>query len=67
MVDRHHSDTNRAMHELIIEAGVDLAKAIAPQSGKPAGEESIAPTASPSSLPAAESVDETIEGILKGK
>lgn len=67
MVERHKADTNRVMLEIFKEAGVDLAKALSPRFGKPPEEDGISPDALPSPQPDAESMDETIEGILKGK
>lgn len=67
MVDRHKADTNRVMLNIFTEAGADLAKTLSSQSRKPAGEDGTSPAVSPLPLPDAESVDETIEGIIKGK
>lgn len=67
MVDRHHADTNKAMQGIFTEARVDLVKTLASLPGGRAGEDGSSPAASPAPPPDAESVDETIEGILKGK
>lgn len=64
MVDRHHADINKAMKDIFAEAGVDLVKTLASPAGSRAGEGGSAPAASPAPP---ESVDESIEGILKGK
>lgn len=61
-VDRHHADANRVMQGMFSEAMADLAATLAPLSGSPVEEELL----SPATLPP-ESVNETIEGILKGK
>jgi len=67
MVDRHHSDTNRVMQSIFDEARTDLVRTLASQSGKPAGKEDFPPVELPAMPKAPESVDETIEEILKGK
>ena len=76
MVDRHHADANRVMREMFVEAGADLVATLAALSGSRAGEDGLPPAASPgearkdkgtSTPPAPESVEETIEKILKVK
>jgi hypothetical protein len=65
-VDKFHSDYNRAMQEIFAEARADLVATLVALSGNPAGEGGLPPAASPTP-PAQESVDETIEKILKAK
>jgi len=71
--DRHHADTNRVMREMFAEARADI---VATLSENRAGEGGLPPAASPgeapqdkgtSSPPAPDSVEETIEKILKAK
>ena len=62
MVDRHHADTNRVMQSMFAEAGADIAAMLASRSGKAAPR----PVSYPASQQAPESVDQTIEDILKG-
>jgi hypothetical protein len=66
MVDRHHEDANRVMREIFAEARADLMATIASQSGIRAEEGSLPPTASPAPH-APESVEQTIERLLKEK
>jgi hypothetical protein len=66
MADRHKADANRVMRELFAEARADLASTLAPLAGGGAGA-GTKPSVAPSAEPAPSSVDETIEGILKGK
>lgn len=63
-VERHRADLDRAMREMLKEAGGDLARALAPPdvSVSPGG---LPPEESPA-VPAPESVDREIERILKG-
>jgi len=66
MTDRFHADTNRAMQGIFAEARADLMSTLAALSGSRAGENGLPPAASPTSQPP-ESVEGTIERILKGK
>lgn len=65
-VDLMHADANRVMGKLFAEAGADLVKTLASLSTHRAGEGVNPPAGSPA-LPSPESVDETIEEILRGK
>ncbi len=76
MVDRHHADTNRVMREMFAEARADLVATLAVLSGSRAGEDGLPPAASPgearkdkgtSTPPAAESVEQTIDRLLRAK
>jgi hypothetical protein len=65
-VDLTHDVFRRVMQGMFDEAGADFAAKIAPLAGGEAG--AVAkPSVAPSAGPAPGSVDETIEGILKGK
>lgn len=66
-VDRHRRDLNKAMREIFTEARTDLVRVLAPIIGAPAGNASLPSDVTPAQLPSSESVDETIEGIHKGK
>ncbi|MHB9060790.1 MAG: hypothetical protein ACYC47_04755, partial [Desulfobacteria bacterium] len=74
-VDRHHADINRVMREMFAEARADLAATLAASSGSQAGEGGLPPAASSGdarkdkepSTPPPESVERTIDRILKGK
>lgn len=66
-VDKYHADINRTMQSLFAEAISDFAATLAREPGSLPGEKGMAPDVlSTESLPPPESVDETIEGILKG-
>ncbi|MDA8121316.1 MAG: hypothetical protein M0Z38_01970 [Deltaproteobacteria bacterium] len=74
--DRLHAELNRVMREMFAEARTDLAATLAALSGSGAGESGLPPAASTgeapqgkgaSSPPAPDSVEETIEKILKAK
>ncbi len=65
-VDLWHAEMNRAMQAMFAEARTDLLETLASSSGGRAGEGSLSGTASPTPS-APESVESTIEGILKGK
>ena len=74
--DRHHADMNRVMREMFAEARVDLAATLAALSGNRAGEGGLPTAASPgealqdkgtSSPPAPESVEQTIDRLLRAK
>ena len=64
MVDRSHEDLNRVMREMFAEAREDLEKKLASVSGSGAGG---AASGKAGSQPAGESVEQTIDKILKGK
>jgi hypothetical protein len=64
--DRAHADVNRAMQALFAEAGDDLAVTLSALAGNRAPEGAPTP-AGPSGPAGRESVDATIEGILKAK
>jgi hypothetical protein len=66
LLDLEHAGINRAMQEMFTEAGADLARSLAPLAGGGTGAGATPPGAPPAE-PAPSSVDETIEGILKGK
>ena len=66
MVDRHHADTNRVMREMFAEARVDLVATLVSLSGSRPGEDGPPPPASPTPQ-APDSMEQTIERILKGK
>lgn len=65
-VDKFHAEHNKAMQEIFAEARADLAATLASLSASPAVEGGLPRAASPMP-PAQESVEETIEKILKGK
>ena len=60
-VYRHHADTNRVMREMFVEARADLVRKLAPSAQGAARQDAAV------SEPPRESVDKTIEGILKGQ
>jgi hypothetical protein len=62
--DRIHADTNRAMQALFSEASVDLARTL---ESLLRSRDGVEPPALPKPTAAPESVDKTIEGILKGQ
>ena len=64
MVDRSHADLNRVMREMFAEAREDLEKKLASVSGSGAGGAAGDKTAD---RPTGESVETTIDKILKGK
>ncbi|MDO8944792.1 MAG: hypothetical protein Q7U75_16545 [Desulfobacterales bacterium] len=65
VIDRRHAHHNDLMREMFREARVDLAKSLSSRSGSRVKESGFSPSASPAQTP--ESVDEMIEGILKGQ
>jgi len=76
IVDRHHAEINGGMQSIFAEARADFVGTLASLSGSRAGEDGLPPAASPgearkdkgtSTPPAPESVEETIEKILKVK
>ena len=67
MVDRLHADLNKTMQGMFAEAREELVRTLAPLSGNRGGADVLAPAASPAPASPPESVDETIEDILKGK
>jgi hypothetical protein len=75
MVDRHHADANRVMQEIFAEARADLVAALASESGRQAGEGGLPPASlrearqekGTSTPPAQESVEQTIERLLREK
>ena len=73
MVDRHHADANRVMREIFAEARADLMATIASRSGIRAGGKdprpapSAAGEATDSGTAKPESVEQTIDKILRGK
>lgn len=66
MVDRLHADTNRVMQEMFTEARVDLVRTLASLSGGRTGEDVLSPAVS-LTPPPPESVEQTIDKILKEK
>jgi len=72
-VDRHHADTNRVMREMFAEARTDLVRTLAALLGSGAGEDGLPPAnreatnPEPSKPPAPESMEQTIDRILKAK
>jgi hypothetical protein len=66
MVDRLHADLNKTMQGMFAEAREELVRTLATLSGSRGGTDDrpVAPSSAP---PSSESVDETIEGILKGR
>jgi hypothetical protein len=74
--DRHHADINRVMREMFAEARADLVGTLASNPGGRPGVDGLPPAASPGEVPpdkgatsaaAPESVEGTIERILKAK
>jgi hypothetical protein len=65
-VDKFHSEYNLAMREIFAAAGADLAATLASRSGSRPAEGGVPPAASPAPQ-APESVEDTIDKILKGK
>jgi len=62
--DLYHGDFNRAMREIFVEARADLVRTLAPLLRSRDG---VEPPALPKPTATPESVDKTIEGILKGQ
>ena len=75
IVDRSHAGMNLVMQGMFAEAREDLARAVGSSSGSGTGREDFlsvptageATRAAPSTPPAPDSVEQTIERILKGK
>jgi hypothetical protein len=63
MADSHHAFVNQAMREILAEARADLLRTLAPLSGGRDGTNTPKPAAMPAPPP--ESLDATIESILK--
>ncbi len=66
LVDKIHAELNRQMQALFAEARADLVATLASRSGSQTGEGGLPQAGSPAA-PASESVEETIEKILKAK
>jgi hypothetical protein len=65
-VDKYQGEYNKAMQEIFAAAGADLAATLASRSGSRPAEGGVPPAASPAPQ-APESVEDTIDKILKGK
>jgi len=65
MVDRSHADINGVMQSMFAEARTDLVRTLEPLSGGQVRTDASMPSAAPAPPP--ESVDETIENILKAR
>lgn len=63
--DRVHADTNRAMQALFSEASLDLARTLSSLSGARGLQDATLPAATPAPQP--ETIDKTIENILKAR
>jgi len=64
-IDKRHAHHNNLMREMFLEAREDLTESLASPSGNRGKSPRFFPSASPAQTP--ESVDEMIEGILKGQ
>jgi hypothetical protein len=67
MVDRLHADLNQTMQGMFAEAREGLLRTLASRPGSRGGREERADAGSPAPDGAPKSVEETIEGILKGE
>ncbi len=66
-IDQRHAHHNNLLREMFLEARVDLAESLSSLLGNRVKESGLSPSAYPAQQQTPESVDETIEFILKGQ